>query len=116
MYMQGHRNNHLYHIYTLITTYSKLISPLLKVGMYQDTTSCINMQYFGPIKMKLAYTYLVHTSKGAQNQYFFAVLTIRVGLCYVYDLYTGTCRMSGVLAMQECVLNQILTIRVGLCT
>ena len=36
------------------------------------------------------------------------------GLVYIREVYTGTER--GVLTVQEYVLNQILTIRVGLCT
>ena len=53
-------------------------------------------------------TCLVRTSKGTQNQYLLS------GLVYVHEVYTGTER--GVLTIQEYVLNQVLTIRVGLCT
>ena len=37
-----------------------------------------------------------------------------LGLVYVHEVYTGTER--GVLTIQEYILNQVLTIRVGLCT
>ena len=61
-------------------------------------------------------TYFVCTSKGTQNQY---ILIIRgtyyhAGLVYVHEVYTGTVR--GIITIQEYVLTQVLTLRVGLCT
>ena len=61
-------------------------------------------------------TCLVRTSKGRQNQYFLSeVLTIRTDVCTVCTVCIGGTE-CGALAIQECVLNQVLNIRVGLCT
>ena len=82
------------HTYVHVCMHACTVSAYLFVRMYSETC-------------------LVHTSKGTQISTYYQRYLLS-GLVYVHEVYTVT--QWGVVAIQEYVINQVLTIRVGLCT